>query len=74
MTCCPRARRSGRWVLIILGIINVVYGAVAAMGQRDLKYVVGYSSVSHMGYVLVGFATLNSWGLGARCSRCSPTA
>ena len=49
--------------LIILGIINVVYGAVTAMGQRDLKYVVGYSSVSHMGYVLVGFATLNSFGL-----------
>ena len=40
-------------VLIILGTINVVYGAVSAMGQRDLKYVIGYSSVSHMGYVLM---------------------
>ena len=51
-------------VLIILGTINVVYGAVSAMGQRDLKYVIGYSSVSHMGYVLMGFATLNSLGMG----------
>ena len=51
-------------VLIILGTINVVYGAVSAMGQRDLKYVIGYSSVSHMGYVLMGFATLNALGVG----------
>ena len=50
-------------VLIILGTINVVYGAVSAMGQRDLKYVIGYSSVSHMGYVLMGFATLNAIGM-----------
>ena len=60
----PEGAQEWALVLIILGIINVVYGAVAAVGQRDLKYVVGYSSVSHMGYVLVGFATLNSFGLG----------
>ena len=59
----PEGAQDWALALIILGIINVVYGAVAAMGQRDLKYVVGYSSVSHMGYVLVGFATLNSFGL-----------
>ena len=59
----PEGAQDWALALIILGIINVVYGAVAAMGQRDLKYVVGYSSVSHMGYVLVGFATLNSLGL-----------
>ena len=59
----PEGAQDWALVLIVLGIINVVYGAVAAMGQRDLKYVVGYSSVSHMGYVLVGFATLNSFGL-----------
>ncbi len=64
MDLLPQGMEDWALVLIILGIINVVYGAVAAMGQRDLKYVVGYSSVSHMGYVLVGFATLNSWGMG----------
>ena len=51
-------------VLIGLGTVNVIYGAISAMGQRDLKYVVGYSSVSHMGYVLMGIATLDPWGVG----------
>ena len=50
-------------VLIGLGTVNVLYGAVSALGQRDLKYVVGYSSVSHMGYVLMGIATLHPLGL-----------
>ena len=51
-------------VLIGLGTVNVVYGAISAMSQRDLKYVVGYSSVSHMGYVLMGIATLEPLGVG----------
>jgi len=50
--------------LMVLGTVNVLYGAASAMGQQDLKYVIGYSSVSHMGYVLMGFATLNSIGTG----------
>ncbi|MBI2855735.1 MAG: NADH-quinone oxidoreductase subunit M [Chloroflexi bacterium] len=60
----PQGGQDWMPVLIVLGTINVVYGAVSAMGQRDLKYVVGYSSVSHMGYVLMGFATLNAVGVG----------
>jgi NADH-quinone oxidoreductase subunit M len=51
-------------VLIGLGTVNVLYGAVSAMSQGDLKYVVGYSSVSHMGYVLMGIATLHPIGVG----------
>ena len=50
-------------VLIGLGTVNVVYGAISAMSQNDLKYVIGYSSVSHMGYVLMGIATLHPVGL-----------
>ena len=50
-------------VLIGLGTVNVLYGAWSAIGQSDLKYVIGYSSVSHMGYVLMGIATLNPLGL-----------
>ena len=50
-------------VLVGLGTVNVLYGAWSAMGQTDLKYVVGYSSVSHMGYVLMGIATLHPLGL-----------
>jgi len=51
-------------VLISLGTVNVLYGAVSAMSQNDLKYVIGYSSVSHMGYVLMGIATLDNVGVG----------
>jgi NADH-quinone oxidoreductase subunit M len=50
------------WILA-LGTINVVYGAAIAMIQKDFKYVIGFSSVSHMGLVLIGFATLNPTGL-----------
>jgi NADH-quinone oxidoreductase subunit M len=45
------------WV-IFLALINVVYGAYIAMVQTDFKYVIGFSSVSHMGLVVMGFATL----------------
>jgi NADH-quinone oxidoreductase subunit M len=46
--------------LVALATMNVIYGAISAMGQRDLKYVIGYSSVSHMGLVIIGFSTLNA--------------
>jgi NADH-quinone oxidoreductase subunit M len=46
-----------------LAVANVAYAAMIALAQKDLKYVVGYSSVSHMGYVLIGFAALNSAGV-----------
>jgi NADH-quinone oxidoreductase subunit M len=49
--------------IIILTLINVVYGAYIASVQSDLKYVIGFSSVSHMGLVIMGFATLNTYGM-----------
>jgi NADH-quinone oxidoreductase subunit M len=49
--------------LVVLATINVLYGAISAMGQTDFKYVIGYSSVSHMGYVLLGLATLDPIGI-----------
>jgi NADH-quinone oxidoreductase subunit M len=53
------------WAPLILGLatVNVVYGAFIAMVQSDFKYVIGFSSVSHMGLVMLGFATLNLKGL-----------
>ncbi|MBA4420769.1 MAG: NADH-quinone oxidoreductase subunit M, partial [Anaerolinea sp.] len=59
----PEGARYWSWLIIILGVINVVYGAVIALIQSDFKYVIGFSSVSHMGLVLLGFATLNENGL-----------
>ncbi len=49
--------------LMVLATINVLYGAISATAQTDFKYMVGYSSVSHMGYVLMGLATLNPIGV-----------
>ena len=49
--------------LMVLGVIGAVYGATAALTQRDFKLISGYSSVSHMGYVLMGLATMNEIGI-----------
>ena len=53
------------WAPLILGLatVNVVYGALIASVQTDFKYVIGFSSVSHMGLVMLGFATLNQQGI-----------
>ncbi len=48
--------------IILLSLVNVVYGALIAMRQKDMKYLIGYSSVSHMGLVVMGMATLNMDG------------
>jgi NADH-quinone oxidoreductase subunit M len=59
----PQAAREQLPFVILLVMINVVYGAAIAMVQRDFKYVIGFSSVSHMGLVTMGFATMNQVGL-----------
>ncbi|MBI2492220.1 MAG: NADH-quinone oxidoreductase subunit M [Candidatus Rokubacteria bacterium] len=51
------------WLVGTIGCVNVVYGALSAMAQTDLKYVIAYSSVSHMGLVMLGAATLTEAGL-----------
>jgi NADH-quinone oxidoreductase subunit M len=59
----PDGARFWAPAILVLATINVVYGAFIAMIQNDFKYVIGFSSVSHMGLVLIGFATLNATGL-----------
>ena len=63
MILLPEGAATWMPVLIVLGTINVLYGAISAISQQDLKYIIGYSSVSHMGYVLMGIATLHPVGL-----------
>ncbi|MGD0940190.1 MAG: NADH-quinone oxidoreductase subunit M [Terracidiphilus sp.] len=55
----------GSWrdVFALLAVIGIVYGALVALAQTDFKFVVGYSSVSHMGFVLLGLMTLNQIGM-----------
>jgi NADH-quinone oxidoreductase subunit M len=54
---------SWRDVFSLLAVIGIVYGAMVALVQKDFKFVIGYSSVSHMGFVLLGLMTLNLTGL-----------
>jgi NADH-quinone oxidoreductase subunit M len=59
----PEAFNQFAFALGVLGVISIVYGAYVALGQSDFKRLVAYSSVSHMGYVLLGVAALTEWGM-----------
>ena len=63
MTLLPEATQYWAPLVGTIAVINVVYGAFSAMAQTDLKYVIAYSSVSHMGLVMLGAATLTEAGL-----------
>lgn len=63
MTLFPDGAAYWLPILAFFTIINVVYGAFSAMGQTDLKYVIAYSSVSHMGLVLLGICSKNALAL-----------
>ena len=54
---------SWREVFALLAVVGIVYGAMVSLVQKDLKFVIGYSSVSHMGFVLLGLMTLTTIGL-----------
>src|SRR4051812_29854244 len=51
-----------KWIAVV-AVIGIVYAAAVALRQRDLKFVIGYSSVSHMGFVLLGLAAANVLGV-----------
>jgi NADH-quinone oxidoreductase subunit M len=59
----PDAYRQFAFVLGVLGVISIVYGSYVALGQTDFKRLIAYSSVGHMGYVLLGFAAMTEWGM-----------
>jgi NADH-quinone oxidoreductase subunit M len=59
----PDAARYFMWELALLGVISMVYGALVAMAQTDFKKLIAYSSVSHMGIVVLGMASMNTQGM-----------
>ena len=63
MLMFPEGAREWQWAIAALAVVGIVYGAGVALVQKDFKFVIGYSSVSHMGFVLLGLATLNTIGL-----------
>lgn len=63
MTLFPMGVSAWQETIAILALIGIVYGALVALVQQDFKFVIGYSSVSHMGFVLLGLMTLQTVGL-----------
>ncbi len=59
----PDAVRLYQWPALVLGTIAISYGALIALVQTDIKKLVAYSSVSHMGYVVLGIFSLNAAGM-----------
>src|SRR6185436_3035047 len=63
MTLFPLGLAAWREVIAALAMIGIVYGAMVALVQKDFKFVIGYSSVSHMGFVMLGLAAAGEIGL-----------
>jgi NADH-quinone oxidoreductase subunit M len=63
MNVFPIGFQNWRGAVAVFAMIGIVYAAAVALRQRDLKFVIGYSSVSHMGFVLLGLATANVLGV-----------
>jgi len=59
----PEATEYWGWLFMLLGVVGIIYGALVAMIQPDIKKLVAYSSVSHMGYVMMGLFALNAFGV-----------
>lgn len=59
----PEAHAQFAPVLVILGVVNIVYAALTSFAQRNLKRKIAYSSISHMGFVLIGIASFNDLGM-----------
>ncbi|HEX9636718.1 MAG TPA: NADH-quinone oxidoreductase subunit M [Acidobacteriota bacterium] len=59
----PQATVDLLWLMVLLSIIGILYGAMVAMMQKDWKKLVAYSSVSHLGFCMLGIFTLNTIGL-----------
>lgn len=59
----PEAHAKFAPVLVILGVVNIVYAAFTSFAQRNLKRKIAYSSISHMGFVLIGMASFTDLGM-----------
>src|SRR6185436_19347625 len=61
----PEAARSWAPWIGLLAVIGIIYGALGCLAQRDMKRLIAFSSVAHMGFVMLGIATLTSFGINA---------
>ena len=63
LTLFPNSSRAAAWIVITLAVIGIIYGALVAMVQPDVKRLVAYSSVSHMGFVVLGLFSFTELGM-----------
>jgi NADH-quinone oxidoreductase subunit M len=61
----PEAAKSWSWLIGLLAVIGIIYGALCCLAQTDLKRLIAFSSVSHMGFVMLGISTLTTFGINA---------
>jgi NADH-quinone oxidoreductase subunit M len=61
----PKAAQEWAPWIGLLAVIGIIYGALCCLAQRDMKRLIAFSSVSHMGFVMLGIASLTSFGLNA---------
>src|SRR5205823_4052680 len=61
----PDAARSWAPYIGLLAVIGIIYGALGCLAQRDMKRLIAFSSVAHMGFVMLGISTLTSFGINA---------
>ena len=63
ISLCPEGWQYWSQLMAVLATVGIVYGVLVGLTQKDLKYVIGYSSVSHMGIVGLGLSTVTAEGL-----------
>ncbi len=61
----PQEAKNWAWLIGVLAVIGIIYGSLACLAQTDMKRLIAYSSVGHMGFVMLGIATLTSIGINA---------
>jgi NADH-quinone oxidoreductase subunit M len=61
----PDAAHRWAWFIGLLAVIGIIYGALGCLAQKDMKRLIAFSSVAHMGFVMLGIATLTDFGINA---------
>jgi NADH-quinone oxidoreductase subunit M len=61
----PEEAKNWAWFIGVLAVIGIIYGSLACLAQSDMKRLIAYSSVGHMGFVMLGVATMNEIGINA---------